>query len=123
MDFKIANAGTGWDLVIEDGDLVMLEEDSEEDIAQRVTYALMVWLGESVYDREAGVPYLDAVFGDHPLPGVTALLSQRILETEGVVDFDEPPTFDLEDRVLSIRFVIVTVNGLLREFGLEVATP
>jgi hypothetical protein len=106
-DLAIANDGTGFDLVLVDGDLVFGFDDEAAEVAQRVIYRLMTWLGESPYDRLAGVPYLDGVFNDfEPVPGIVALLIQVVLDTEGVDEITDDPLFELEDRVLTITATI-----------------
>jgi hypothetical protein len=72
-------------------------------------YTLMTWLGESPYERTAGQPYLDGIFSEgNPLPGVVALIVQSVLETPGVDEIVDNPTFDLtpENRLLSISIVV-----------------
>lgn len=103
MDFAIHNPGTGWDLQITNGDLVMLAEDSAADVAQRVVYRLSTWRGESPFDATTGIPYLDGVFGFEPVAGVVALLRNVIETTEGVDEVIGDPDFELSDqRELSI---------------------
>ncbi len=103
MDFAIYNPGTGWDLQLVDGDLVMLAEDSASDVAQRVIYRLSTWRGESPFDALAGVPYLDGVFGYEPVAGVVALLRNVIETTEGVDEVIGDPDFVLDEtRTLEI---------------------
>lgn len=107
-DLLIENTGDGWDLVIRDGDVVLTHQESRgREVAQRVVYRLMTWLGESPYDRRVGVPYLETVFGFEPVPAVVAILTQIVLETEGVDELLEEPTFLLEaDRELRITLTI-----------------
>lgn len=108
MDLAISNDGTGWDLKLTDGDLVMHVEDSAEDVAQRVVYRLSTWRGESPFDALAGVPYLDGVFGYEPVAGVVALLRNVIETTEGVAEVLGDPDFVLDQttRTLAISCVI-----------------
>jgi len=110
-DFAIANTGGGFDLDIVDGDLVLTAGISRAaEVAQRVTYRLMTWLGESPYQTTAGIPYEDVVFGFEPVPGTASLLVQVILDTEGVDGLAEDPVFVLgDDRQLSIA-VAITVG-------------
>lgn len=118
-DFLIRNDGSGFDLVIEDGDVVFTADESRlTEVSQRVIYRLSTWRGETAYDTAAGVPYLDMVFGQQPTPGVAAILTQIILETEGVDGLVEAPSFLLSDaRVLSFTAVIeVGEDSTLIEF-------
>lgn len=104
-DLQIRNDGDGFDLVVEDGDLVMLTEIAA-DVGQRVTYHLMTWLGESPYDRRAGIPYQDVIFGFEPVPGAVALLVSEIQSIEGVAEVIGDPVSELEDRTLSISLTL-----------------
>lgn len=120
-DIQIADEGDGYDLVLVDGDLVLGFESEAAEVAQRVTYNLMTWLGESPYDRLAGVPYLDGVFGDfEPVPGIVALLRKVITDTEGVTEITEEPVFELENRQLSIACTF-RVGSQTTSIGLAVA--
>lgn len=125
-DAKIAydpNAGL-WDAVLVDGDLVLLEEtetDDAEAVAQRVTFELSVWLGESPYDTTGGMPYENGIFGFGPVPGIGSYIYSKVLATEGVATFDEDPTFELADeRVLNVYLPIVTVAGQAARVSLEI---
>lgn len=129
-DIRITNDGGGWDLALVDGDLELVPETATDDgeaVAQRLVFAWSTWLGESVYDRGAGVPYLDTVFGVAPMPGIAALLLQIGLDVEGVADIDGEPAFDLDSgRTLAIRaadggpLTVVTANGARSDLTLEI---
>lgn len=111
-DLYIANTGDEWDLVLDDGDVVLVHELDENpvasEVAQRVVYNVMAWLGESPYDTGAGMPYLDGIFGFEPVPGIAALFTQTVLDTDGVDELDENPTYTLEPitRELAMSFRI-----------------
>ena len=108
-DFLIANTGGGWDLALTDGDLTLTHTISRaQEVAQRVVYRLMTWFGESPYERTAGIPYEEGVFGSYePVPGIVAMMIQEILDTPGVDEVLEDPTFELgTDRVLAIGVAI-----------------
>ncbi len=88
-DFKIANpTGSQFGLVLEDGDLVLMDEDEDlaEVVAQRVVYELMTWQGESVYDQSAGVPHLDVLGAYAGAEGVAGIYALAIQEVEGVAE-------------------------------------
>lgn len=105
-DLQIAiSANGGWDLVLKDGDFVFVDEGPAE-VGQRVVYRLMTWLGESPYDTGAGLPYLDGIFGFEPIPGIAGLLTQTILDTEGVDEIVDNPVFSLDGRELDFSIVI-----------------
>lgn len=110
MDVKIDTTTGPWDLALVDGDLVLTSSRAEE-TAQRVVYRLMTWLAESPYDRGAGLPYLDGIFGFEALPGVAGLLTQTILDTEGVAEIVGTPSYLLDDRTLSYSITIRVDDG------------
>lgn len=94
-----------WGLVLEDGDLVLTHTVSRAvEVTQRVVFRLSTWLGESVYERDTGVPYEQAVFGDTPANGIGVYLVQIIRDTEGVDGIIGDPVFDFDvsTRTLSI---------------------
>ena len=118
------DATTGvWDLALDDGDAVLVDDVSRAaEVAQRVVYALMTWRGESVYDRGVGLPYLDGIFGFEPLPGIAGLLSQTILDVEGVTEIVGQPDYILDDGTLSYSVVIRVDDGTETQITAGVAT-
>ena len=121
-DLKIEQAQNGWDLVLENGDLV-LETDDTRLVAQRVIYRLMTWLRESPYDRSAGVPYVDGVFGLQPVEAVVFILTQEMLDTDGVEEVVGEPTYLLDSgRQLSITATLRVAGDETVPIALEVAT-
>ncbi len=120
-DLAIRQDGDQWDFAIEGGDFVRV--DGPEEVAQRVTYRLMTWLGESVYDTSAGVPYIDGVFGAEPVPGVAQLLLEVIRKTEGVRQVLNDWTFDLaDDGTLALSGTALLDTGTPIELSLSVAS-
>lgn len=118
-DLKIERSQYGWDAIMTDGDLV-LETDETSLVAQRVIYRLMTWLRESPYDRSAGVPYLDGVFGPEPVEAIVFLLTQEMLDTDGVDEVIGDPEYILgDDRVLTIS-CILRVSGDEVPLSLEI---
>lgn len=96
----------GWDLLIVDGDLVLLT-DQIDIVVQRVIYNLMTWLGESPYEPGAGVPWIELIFSGYaPLPGVVAYLTSIIRNTDGVDDVQNVD-FVLDGRTLTIKGRII----------------
>lgn len=116
------DATTGvWDLALDDGDAVLVHEVSRAaEVAQRVVYALMTWRGESRYDRGVGLPYLDGIFGFEPLPGIAGLLSQTILDVEGVTEIIGNPDYILDGGTLSYSVVIRVDDGTETQITAEV---
>ncbi len=119
------DATTGvWDLTLVDGDVVLVHEVSRAaEVAQRVVYRLMTWLAESPYDRAAGLPYLDGIFGFEPLPGIAGLLSQTILDTPGVVAIVDDPLYELDGGTLTYAVTIRVDDGTETEITATVGAP
>lgn len=111
-DLKLSYTGGYHDLDLVDGDLVWTADVSRvEEVAQRIRYRLLTWRGESLYDRAAGVPYLDVVFGDSADAGARDYLLSVIAGTEGV-DGIKDEAFDLDQAtgLLTIQ-ATVTIAG------------
>jgi hypothetical protein len=126
-DLYIDSSTGEWDLVLDDGDLVLVHELEENaypaEVAQRVVYRVMTWSGESPYDVAAGLPYLDGIFGFEPVPGVAALITQTILGTEGVTELAEQPSYLLEpSRELAMSLAIRIDTGDVVDITAAVAT-
>lgn len=114
MDLKIEHVGDGvWDLAMEGGDFVLIghtEATWPDLVAQRVTFAILTWLGESPFNRGDGFPWADGVFGRNPVEGIAALLHAHIVAVDGVEGLDEPPTLTL-DAVTRVLTITATVRG------------
>jgi len=81
MDLKLADD----DLDITDGSLSFVTgiEAKRQHIAMR----LRTWLGETPYDRAAGVPYLQAIFArGTTITAIEFILTQIVADTPGVVE-------------------------------------
>jgi hypothetical protein len=112
-DFKIANpTGSQYGLVLEDGDLVLMDEDADlaEVVAQRVVYELMTWQGESVYDQSAGQPHLDVLGSFAGFEGIAGIYALAIQETDGV---DEITDFDFTQPDVENGYTL-TVSAMIR---------
>lgn len=107
------------DLKLEDYDLELLNGElsfvlGKDAIAQDVTMALRTWLGETVYDLSAGVPYLQIIFkGKNPnLTSVRFILEQKILSRPGVLGVAlEELELDPNTRELKVAGTIDSVDG------------
>lgn len=112
-DFQIAPVGNGdHDLVVTDSDFVIVgrtEDTWATELQQRIYYALGTWHSESAWDRSAGFPWLEGVFGNQPIDGISALIYQRIVEIDGVEGIEGQPviTLDTTTRSLSITCSVV----------------
>lgn len=122
-DLKLTHDGNvGWDIIIASNGDIEMETDDINLVVQRVIHRLMTWLRESPYDRSAGIPYVDGVFGLEPVEAMVFVLTQEILDTDGVDSLVEPPTYTLDEgRSLSISAQI-RVNGDTAPVTLTIAS-
>lgn len=73
-------------------------------VGQHAKIRLEVWFGESVYDREAGVPYLEGVFGKQPYEGIVFILTERLATTLGVESVRNVfESFDYDNDLRTLR--------------------
>jgi hypothetical protein len=75
-----------------------------------VVYALNTWFGESAFDRNAGFPWREAVFGRQPLDGIAELIYDRLISIEGVEEITDPPRLEL-DTVTRKLTISVAIKG------------
>ncbi len=101
---------TDGDLDITNGDLSFVED--REAIAQHLTIRLRTFLGESRFNRAAGAPYLQAIFGKQtPKIAVDFVLRAYILETPGITGVEMVVDLDRLTRELSVTGVATTIDG------------
>lgn len=110
-DLKLDNST--WDLVIENGDLVLMDE--QESIGQLVRQRLGWFLGEWFLDASGGVPYFEDIFVKGvSLAVVDSLLKFTILETPGVLELlSFILDYDGATRTLSLTFEARTSDGII----------
>lgn len=114
MDFKL----TGHDLDVTNGELSLVT--GIEAVVQDITMTLRTFLEESVYDRSAGVPYLQIIFKKGTsLQTVRFILEQIILQVDGVTEVIDLDTSDFDRNTRSL-VVTGTVRALDQEFPIEV---
>lgn len=92
-----------------------------EEIAQRIRITLQTQLGESVYDRSGGTPYLEVLMA----PGTTEIAIAATVETvlrnvTGVSRVDEL-SVTVVDRVATISGKVTSTAGEQVAFGTQVA--
>ena len=79
---------TDYDLDLTNGDVTMIT--GPEAIAQDIQMGLRTWLGESIYDRSAGVPYLQVIFKrGTPIGTIEQILKEYIESRRGVIQVTE----------------------------------
>lgn len=102
---------TDYDMDLTNGDLSFVT--GRDAIAQDVQMSLRTWLGETVYDTTAGVPWLQVIFkGKNPnLDSVKFILEQNILRRPGVTGVDLTLDFDRPSRVLNVTGTLESIDG------------
>ena len=99
------------DLVIENGDLVLVTE--AEALVQNIKVRLYTFYGEWAFDTTQGVPYFEDILVKNPnISNIQAILKNVILETKGVTKLSSF-IFEYEPRTRSASLVF-TVES---EFG------
>jgi hypothetical protein len=125
-DFALDNGGIGYDMAIVDkpnGKRDYAIVRGRPAIAQRVQMRTRTFLGESRYNRLAGMPWTQAVF----VKGVNAtaaraIMEQHVLNTQGVKRVDDMSlTFVPRTRVLSGTARIVGDDGDPLDVPIEIA--
>lgn len=111
------------DIAIENDDLAIV--DDIEATAQDIEMTLHTWLGESVYDRLAGMPYEQAIFELGTTPeAVRFIVEQRLLALEGVAEITDLRTqHDTATRDLVIDGKARHVSGEELPFSFSTVTP
>lgn len=107
MDLRL----TDYDLDLTNGELTWVM--GAEAVAQDVTMRLRTFLGESVYDASAGVPYLQVIFEKQTQTfSVESILRSQILATPGVLSILSF-TFEVDpiNRVFTGTSKILTTSG------------
>lgn len=101
------------DMVIIDGELQFVT--GQEAIGQDIQMRLKTWLEETVYDLNAGVPYLQVIFGNRSpnLNAIRFILQSIVLATPGVISLVEAFTTDLDTqtRELTVTGTAITIEG------------
>lgn len=115
MDLKIDAAG---DLEIVNGELAYV--DNAPAIAQHIVMRLRTFLGESPYDRGAGVPYREIILQPTtPKFAREQILSNVVLETPGVTAVELEVNLDSTTHTLWVRGVAHGLNQPI-PFAIEI---
>ena len=102
------------DLDLERDSLVLTEDNSDEEIEQRLKSRLKLFLGEWFLNTQVGLPYLQLIFikGVDPVL-IETVFKDEILETRGIarlLRFD-PIEYNPSSRLMTINFLVLTDNG------------
>jgi hypothetical protein len=114
---------TDYDMDLTNGDLSFV--NGAEAIGQAVTMRLRTWLGETVYDVSAGVPYLQVIFAERNpnLNSIQFILERTILNTPGVLTVALDLQLNREDRTLTVSGSATSIDGEIDFSTLIEATP
>ena len=108
------------DLAIEKNNLVLTDNNSDQEIEQRIRQNLLTYLGEWFLDTSIGVPYLQVVYvkGVAPIL-VEAAFKDVITETPGVLSLTrfDPIELNSATRQLTINFAVRTINNQIIPVG------
>jgi hypothetical protein len=102
---------TDYDMDLTNGDLSFI--NGAEAIGQDVTMRLRTWLGETVYDQSAGVPYTQVIFAERNpnLNSIQFILEQTILNTPGMLTVELDLKLDRETRTLAVTGSGTSIDG------------
>jgi hypothetical protein len=101
------------DLVLEDGDLMLI--DDAERVAQQIAISLRFWAGEWFLNTTDGVPYLEYILVKNPnLAHVQQVLTETIEGVTGVQAVTSMNVqFDRRGRTLAVDYSATTDYGLI----------
>jgi hypothetical protein len=92
-DAKIERVSGQYGVVLEDGDLVLHDESTDEGYAlavvDRCIYTLMTWLGECVYQRSAGLPHEQVLGSLGQIAGIAGLYVAALQDVEGADEIED----------------------------------
>jgi hypothetical protein len=88
-----------------------------EEIAQRIRITLQTQLGESLYDKNGGTPYLEVILsaGANPL-GIRAAIAAVVRGVTGVRDVKEIDVV-VSGRTATITGIAIATDGSAVSFG------
>lgn len=86
--------------------------DIPEAPGQAVKTRLLLWVGEYFLDITEGTPYMQGIFGKYSEATASAIIQDRVLGTQGVVDiYDFATSLDPDTRGLTVTCTIDTIYG------------
>ena len=113
---------TNNDLAIVGNNFSLTQNESDEEIRQRLIQNLQTFLGEWFLDTSIGVPYLQLIFRKAvPTILIESAFKDMITATRGVIAllrFD-PLDLDSENRTLRVNFSVRTLNSAI-DLALEI---
>lgn len=83
-----------------------------ETVAQSVVTRLKLWENEWFLDIAEGMPYIGSILGKYTIQDADAIIKDKILSTEGVVEILEySSSFNPDLRKFSVSVTISTIYG------------
>lgn len=104
------------DVAIINNGVALTQNNSDEEIRQRLLQNLRFFLGEWFLDQTEGLPYFQAVFVKGTPPDIVeAAFKDRIIGTDGVESLErfEPLDLNSATRELKVDFDVKTINGTI----------
>lgn len=104
------------DLAVENNRFVLTENNSDEEIRQRLLQRLRDFRGEWFLDQVEGVPYFELIFVKGTSPEIIeGEFKDRILGTDGVVSLKrfDPLQINTGTRILFVSFDVKTINSTI----------
>lgn len=93
-------------------------QNQPEAVAQAVETRLKLWSGEWFLDTTEGTPFLSGILGKYTQDTIDQLISQVILETDGVLSIDTyGGVYNGDQRSYTINVTINTVYGTANVYG------
>lgn len=102
------------DIAIENNTFVLTENNSDEEIRQRLLQRLRFFLNEWFLDKAEGLPYFQTIFVKGTSPEIIeASFKDRIIGTDGVETLNtfEPIEYSAATREAKVVFDVTTING------------
>lgn len=113
MPYDLAMDMTSGDLVLRDGDILLI--DNAERVAQQILITLRFWLGEWFLDTKDGILYLEYVLVKSPnLLHIRQIFTEAMEKVDGVKRVEEMNlAFDVKNRSLRVDYEASTDYGLI----------
>ena len=104
----------GGDIAITNNKFTLTDNDSDEEIVQRLKQNLKTFLNEWFLDKTLGLPYLQIIFvKGTPVSVIEASFKGVIIATSGISTIERFEDLDLDaaTRGLTVDFDVTTING------------
>ena len=108
------------DLAIQNNNLALTTNDSDQEIEQRIRQNLLTYLGEWFLDITIGIPYLQLVYQKGvPAIMIEAAFKDVITNTPWVAALTQFDPIDLDSatRRLTVNFSVRTINNTITAIG------